>query len=127
MTSPFARLLIRAAGLLVPRGRRAEWREEWLGELAALEYDHNIPPALSGGVRRGNYMFGWINWKRDYLDGDSGVYGASTSDISPVESCIQPLSSSPIVIGTPRRMMSCRPSYQRMTMLVSLSSGDSCT
>jgi len=33
-----ARLLVRAAGLLVPGDRRAEWLEEWRGELAALEH-----------------------------------------------------------------------------------------
>lgn len=31
-----ARVLIRIAGLLVPAGRRAEWREEWTAELEAL-------------------------------------------------------------------------------------------
>ena len=35
-----ARIAVRAAGLLVPRGQRAEWSEEWLGELIALEEEH---------------------------------------------------------------------------------------
>ncbi|MCH7565671.1 MAG: ABC transporter permease [Gemmatimonadetes bacterium] len=37
MTSPTARALVWAAGLLVPRVTRPEWKEEWDGELAALE------------------------------------------------------------------------------------------
>lgn len=39
MTSVVARLVIRVAGLFVPWGRRTEWREEWQGELAALEHE----------------------------------------------------------------------------------------
>jgi hypothetical protein len=40
VTSVVARLVIGAAGLFVPWARRAEWREEWQGELTALEHEH---------------------------------------------------------------------------------------
>jgi len=40
VSSLSARFLVRAAGLLILRRQRGEWREEWLGELIALEEQH---------------------------------------------------------------------------------------
>jgi hypothetical protein len=36
MTAWLARVIVHLSSALVPRGLRAEWREEWLAELAAL-------------------------------------------------------------------------------------------
>ena len=59
--------------------------------------------------------------------GGGGGYWAPTGRILTVESCIQPLSSSPMTTRWPRRMISCLPSYQRTIMPVSRSPGATCT
>ena len=56
--------------------------------------------------------------------GEGARYWAPTGRISTVESCIHPLSSSPMTMRTPRRMISCLPSYQRTIIPVSRSTGD---